>query len=106
MLLILIFSFDQTFGLNPKTLINNNPVVRLNHDSNDHSPVVRLDIDDDKSNELQDVDDERIFLQVKSINNQKRIVSKHVEVTTRVVYTFEDGSMKEVVEKNNHTFLN
>ena len=50
--------------------------------------------------------DDHLIMQVKNINMEKRVVSKFVEITTRTVYTFDDGSSKEVVEKNNHTFLN
>jgi hypothetical protein len=77
-------------------------VIRLNNGV-DHSPVVRLDIDDDRREELSIVDDQ-IFFQVKNLSNEKRIVSKYIEVTTKIIYTFDDGSTKEVIEKNNHTF--
>lgn len=42
--------------------------------------------------------------QVRQINLEKKVVSKLVEVTTKIVYTYEDGSTKEVVEKQNHLY--
>jgi hypothetical protein len=86
----------------------NNPIVKLNtQNSMDHSPVVRLDIeDDDRRDEGHMIIDDNLIAQVRNINLEKRVVSKFVEITTRTVYTFEDGSTKEVTEKNNHTFLN
>jgi hypothetical protein len=99
--LFILFSFGTTFGAQPIPS-NNNPVVRLDSEVN-HSPVVRLDMDDDRREEMPVVDDQ-IFFQVKNLNNEKRVISKYVEVTTKIIYTFDDGSTKEVVEKNNHTF--
>jgi hypothetical protein len=67
-----------------------------------------LNMDDDRRDDMDMVVpemDDRLIMQVKQINLQKRIVSKFVEVTTKIVYTFEDGSTKEVIEKNNHTFI-
>jgi hypothetical protein len=45
-------------------------------------------------------------MQIKNINLEKRIISKYVEIETKIIYKFDDGSTKEVIEKNNHTFLN
>lgn len=44
--------------------------------------------------------------EISKINAQKRVVSKYVEITTKIIYTYEDGSKKEVVETENHTFSN
>lgn len=38
------------------------------------------------------------------INSSKKIISKFVEITTKTITTFEDGSKKEVTEKDSHTF--
>lgn len=42
--------------------------------------------------------------QVKSINAGKKVVKKTVEITTKVTYTYEDGSKKEVNEIKTHIF--
>ena len=77
------------------------------------SPLVRLSIDKDEEKPKQNgiirnnINDDDIFTnQIQGLNLEKRIVSKFVEVTTKIVYTFDDGSTKEVVEKQNHTFSN
>ena len=38
------------------------------------------------------------------INSTKRIISKFVEITTKTITNYEDGSNKEVIEKDCHTF--
>ena len=111
--------YDDTFGnrnlKNNPSLANNmkeNIKTQANTNSlnNFQSPLVRLSLDkDDLKNEQKSIsevnaDIENLTEIVKNMNTQKRIVSKHVEVTTKIVYTFEDGSTKEVVEKQNHTF--
>jgi uncharacterized protein YkwD len=89
---------------NVKTLANTNSL------NNFQSPLVRLSLDkediknEQKSTSEVNADIDNLTEMVKSLNCQKRIVSKHVEVTTKIIYTFEDGSTKEVVEKQNHTF--
>jgi hypothetical protein len=75
----------------------------INRNGIDQSPLVRisLDKDDDKKEELEE---ESLIHQVKNLNMEKRVISKFTEVTTRIVYTYHDGSTKEVTEKQNHTF--
>lgn len=41
---------------------------------------------------------------IKNINIEKKIISKQVEVVSKIIYTYEDGSTREVIEKNNHTY--
>ena len=38
--------------------------------------------------------------------DNKKIVSKYVEVVTRVVYFYDDGTSREVSDKKCQTFLN
>lgn len=110
--------YDETFG--NRNIKNNEPIATGNYPNNvktqantnslnsNQSPLVRLSLDKEESKQSQKVNiDEEIdnlTEMVKSINTSKRVISKHVEVTTKIVYTFEDGSTKEVVEKQNHTF--
>lgn len=44
--------------------------------------------------------------EIAKINSKKKVVSKYVEITTKIVYTYEDGSKKEVIEKEDHTYTN
>lgn len=47
---------------------------------------------------------DQLTQQVKSINAGKKVVKKTVEITTKVTYTYEDGSKKEVNEIKTHIF--
>ena len=38
------------------------------------------------------------------INSTKKIISKFVEITTKTITNYEDGSKREVIEKDGHTF--
>ena len=38
------------------------------------------------------------------MNANKKIVKKTVEITTKITYTYEDGSTKEVNEVKTHVF--
>lgn len=121
--------YDDTFGnrnsKNNNSILNNLGVNNINTNSlkenvktqantnslnNYQSPLVRLSLDKEESKNVQktqnDVagDIENLTEMVKNINYEKRIISKQVEVTTKIVYTYEDGSTKEVIEKQNHTF--
>lgn len=61
--------------------------MKVSYDNNDSVKI---------SNELVD--------EVSKINLQKKVVSKYVEIKKTIIYTFRDGSKKEVVETENHTF--
>lgn len=41
---------------------------------------------------------------VSKIVGQKRVLSKIVEITTTITFTFEDGSIQETLKKECHTF--
>ena len=42
--------------------------------------------------------------QVKVINSNKKIVKREVEIKTKIIYTYEDGSTKEINEVKKHNF--
>ena len=42
--------------------------------------------------------------QVKIINSNKKIVKREVEIKTKITYTYEDGSTKEINEVKKHNF--
>jgi len=87
-----------------------NPLVKLTIEKDDKKPITTAHAKSSKAllnNESayqhqEDLD--LVFNPIKSINNEKRIISKQVEVVTKIVYTYEDGSTREVIEKNNHTY--
>jgi hypothetical protein len=92
---------------------NQSPLVRLSLDneenSNNHEKEKYTKITGSSSYQLANVhlsndEDEALISKVKQLNLHKKIISKTVEVTTKVVYTYNDGTTKEVVEKQNHIF--
>ena len=48
---------------------------------------------------------DQLTQQVKNINANKKIVKKEVEITTKITYTYEDGSTKEINEVKKHNFV-
>ena len=76
-----------------------------NNKTNNQSPLVKLSLERDELNHLKDdKNNEDLINAVKLLNLEKKIVSKYVEVTHKIVYTYEDGSTKESIETQNHKF--
>ena len=109
--------------------MNNNMNNEENNNANvnqavNHSPYVKLSLENDDYKNFQAMDEEtkrrmmmennnngtgaseidQLTQQVKSINAGKKVVNKTVEITTKVTYTYEDGSKKEVNEIKTHIF--
>ena len=84
-------NYEDTFG---RPEIKNNGL--------DQSPLVRISLD--KDDERKELMEESLIQQVKNLNLEKRVISKFTEITTKIVYTYHDGSTREVIEKQNHTF--
>lgn len=83
---------------------NQNPVVKLSLDKDEET--VKNKPATVRTNEVKGNIMDPSLHEVSKINSQKRVVSKYVEITTKVIYTYEDGSKKEIVETENHTFNN
>ena len=47
---------------------------------------------------------DQLINQVKATNANKKVVKKEVEITTKITYTYEDGSTKEINEVKKHNF--
>jgi len=130
--------------------VNNNNNMNINNDMNNnmnqnemnrnndmnanqavnHSPYVKLSLDNDDYKNYQAMDEEakrRVMMennnvgaqnnngvggneidqltqQVKVINANKKVIKKTVEITTKITYTYEDGSTKEINEVKSHVF--
>ena len=108
--------------------MNNNMNNEENNNANvnqavNHSPYVKLSLENDDIKNFQAMDEEtrrrmlmennngtgaseidQLSQQVKSINAGKKVVKKTVEITTKITYTYEDGSKKEVNEIKTHVF--
>ena len=47
---------------------------------------------------------EELTNRTKNIMNEMKVIEKRVEIITKVIYTYEDGSTKEVVQTQKHSF--
>ena len=124
---------NNNLGMNDNNNANqndmNNQKMNINQDAN-HSPYVKLSLENDDYKNYQVMDGEvkkkmvnqnsdgnkvinngegfseidQLTQQVKKINAGKKVVKKIVEITTKIVYTYEDGSTKEVNEVKTHVF--
>ena len=65
--------------------------------------IVNNNNNNNKNSEMED-EINNLTNEVKNLNFQKKIVSKKVEITTKILYTFEDGSTKQIEEKITHNF--
>ena len=110
--------------------VNRNNDMNANQAVN-HSPYVKLSLDNDDYKNYQAMNEEakrrgmmennnagiaqnnngigsneidQLTQQVKIMNANKKIVKKTVEITTKITYTYEDGSTKEVNEVKTHVF--
>jgi len=73
--------------------------------ANNQSPLVKLSLEREDFHQLKDdKNNEDLINAVKLLNHEKKVVSKYVEITHKIVYTFEDGSTKQTVETQNHKF--
>jgi len=61
---------------------------------------------ENNNNNINNEGNEIDFLtnQVKVINSNKKIVKREVEIKTKITYTYEDGSTKEINEVKKHSF--
>ena len=114
--------------------MNENENVRTNemnaNQAVNHSPYVKISMDNDDYKNYQAIDEEakrremmannnqgvaqnnnvggneidQITQQVQVINANKKILKKEVEITTKITYTYEDGSTKEINEVKKHVF--
>ena len=95
--------YEGTFGgqnpqkINPKET-NQSPLIKLSLDNNEYERVKHEEMPQDVGEIQEDI------LQVINLNSKKRVIEKNVEVTIRTIYTFEDGTTKEMTEKQNHVF--
>ena len=99
---------------------NNLKGMDLNQElgNNNSSPLVKLSLEQEnlknedqfmnqnKSNGNDEANDEieKLTAETKNLIQNMKIVSKKVEITTKITYTYEDGSTKVVTQNENHEF--
>ena len=95
----------------PNANNNQSPFVKLSLENDDFKNYRNMEENKKLYNEIQnkgnniggnEFDD--LADQVKKFNMNKKVVKRNVEVVTKITYVYEDGSTKEVVEKESHVF--
>ena len=82
-----------------KNLLRNNDVETRGKLMENNQTGMGKNLNNNEGNEID-------FLtnQVKVINSNKKIVKREVEIITKITYTYEDGSKKEINEVKKHNF--
>ena len=103
--------------MNANEAVNHSPYVKLSLDNDDYKNFKAMDEEANRRNMMGNANNavqnnnvgggseiDQLMQQVKAINLNKKVVKKTVEITTKVTYTYEDGSQKEVNEVKTHVF--
>ena len=103
--------------MNANQAVNHSPYVKISLDNEDNyknyqamdEEAKRREIMENKpiinqNNNLGGNEIDQITQQVQVINANKKILKKEVEIITKITYTYEDGSTKEINEVKKHVF--
>ena len=103
--------------MNANEAVNHSPYVKLSLDNDDYKNFKAMDEEANRRNMMGNANNamqnnnvgggseiDQLMQQVKVINQSKKVVKKTVEITTKITYTYEDGSQKEVNEIKTHVF--
>ena len=103
--------------LNENKAANHSPYVKLSSENDDYKNYQVME-EEAKRRELMENNNQgmnqnnnmggneidQISQQVQVVNSSKKILKKEVEITTKITYTYEDGSTKEINEVKKHVF--
>jgi len=95
----------------------NHPYVKLSKENDDYNNYKVMD-EENKRREMMEYNNQamaqnnnaggneidQVIQQVQVINANKKILKKEVEIITKITYTYEDGSTKEINEVKKHVF--
>ena len=117
---------EMKVQMNKEDMMNNSNFANQNNNPNNQSPLVQLDMKDDdfqnkgmnqqlmvqnnanpavmQNNQGGNNELDQIILNTTNIMNNLKILSKKVEIVTKVTYTYEDGSTKVVTQNETHEF--
>ena len=117
---------EMKIQMNKEDMMNNSNFANQNNNPNNQSPLVKINVDGDdfKSKEMNmnqqlmqnninptvmqsnqgNNELDQIILNTTNIMNNLKILSKKVEIVTKVTYTYEDGSTKVVTQNETHEF--
>ena len=103
--------------MNANEAVNHSPYVKLSLDNDDYKNFKAMDEEANRRNMMGNANNamqnnnvgggseiDQLMQQVKVINQSKKVVKKTVKITTKITYTYEDGSQKEVNEIKTHVF--
>ena len=82
-----------------KNLLRNNDVETRGKLMENNQTGMGKNLNNNEGNEI-----DFLTSQVKVINSNKKIVKREVEIITKITYTYEDGSKKEINEVKKHNF--
>ena len=109
---------NRNNDMNANQAVNHSPYVKLSLDNDDYKNFKAMDEEAKRrvmmennnagmvqnNNAVGGNEIDQLTQQVKVINANKKIISKKVEITTKITYFYEDGSTKEVNEVKTHEF--
>ena len=109
---------NRNNDMNANQAVNQSPYVKLSLDNDDYKNFQAMDEEAKRrvmmennnavmppnSNMGGGNEIDQLTQQVKVMNANKKIIKKTVEITTKITYTYEDGSTKEVNEVKTHVF--
>ena len=103
--------------MNANEAVNHSPYVKLSLENDDYKNYQAMDEEAKRrgmmenknvamtqSNSIGGSEIDQLTQQVQVINANKKIVKKDVEIITKITYTYEDGSTKEINEIKKHSF--
>ena len=118
---------EMKVQMNKEDMMNNSNFANQNNNPNNQSPLVKIDMNEDdfknkdmnqqlmpqnnanpavmQNNQVGGNSElDQIILNTTNIMNNLKVLSKKVEIVTKVTYTYEDGSSKVVTQNETHEF--
>jgi len=118
---------EMKVQMNKEDMMNNSNFANQNNNPNNQSPLVKIDMNEDdfknkdmnqqlmpqnnanpavmQNNQVGGNSElDQIILNTTNIMNNLKVLSKKVEIVTKVTYTYEDGSTKVVTQNETHEF--
>ena len=118
---------EMKVQMNKEDMMNNSNFANQNNNPNNQSPLVNINVDNEdfknkdmninpqlyqnnqnpvmiQSNQGGNNEVDQIILNTTNVMNSLKVLSKKVEIVTKVTYTYEDGSTKVVTQNESHEF--
>ena len=82
---------------------NNSPVVSNNYNNKVSQPVSNV-VQSEPQKNINNDEIEEMTNRTKNLMIGLKVKEKRVEIVTKITYTYEDGSTREVVQTQKHSF--